>query len=251
MILDAHAHISPDPKAPVQLLEAMRCAGIARAIVVAGGVVSREQLARQLAGDDGLDIDANNDAVLRAAVGSEGRLIPFFYANPHRGASDYRAAGAAFAGLKLGPVVHGVGFADPRTHALLEAAREFGHPLYTHCLARPGLRVTDLVALARLFPTVRIILGHAGIGPVDFGAVELLVDAPNVWFETSGGFTSVIAAACAKLGARRVLFGGEFPLQSPAAEVAKIRHAGLSATDCELVLGGSLAALLQPSTVRN
>jgi len=40
------------------------------------------------------------------------------------------------------------------------------------------------------------------------------------------------------------VFGGEFPLQSPAAELAKIRHAGLSDAEQALVLGGSLAALL-------
>jgi predicted TIM-barrel fold metal-dependent hydrolase len=243
-ILDAHAHVSADPASAPRLLATMDAAGIARAIVLAGGVLPPAQLARQFAGAPGVDVDADNSAVLRAALRSEGRLIPFYFANPHRGADAYQAEGKAFSGLKLGPVIHGVAFDDPRTIALIAVAEHFGHPVYAHCLNRPGLTVADYVALARRFPAVRFMLGHAGIGTCDYAAVDELAGVDNVWFETSGGFTSVVAAACATLGALRVVFGGEFPLQSPAAELAKIRHTGLSDADQALVLGGSLAALL-------
>lgn len=242
-ILDAHAHVSADPASATRLLATMDAAGIARAIILAGGVLPPAQLARQFAGAPGVDVDADNAAVLRAAALSDGRLIPFYFANPHRSADAYEAEGAAFAGLKLGPVIHGVAFDDPRTIALIAVAETFGHPVYAHCLNRTGLTVAELVALARRFPAVRFMLGHAGIGTCDFAAVDELARVDNVWFETSGGFTSVVAAACATLGALRVVFGGEFPLQSPAAELAKIRHAGLSDAEQALVLGGSLAAL--------
>ncbi len=243
-ILDAHAHVSADPASATRLYAAMDASGIARAIVLAGGVLPPAQLARQFAGAPGVDVDADNAAVLRAAVASDDRLIPFYFANPHRGADAYEADGAAFAGLKLGPVIHGVTFDDPRTVALIAVAERFGHPVYAHCLSRPGLTVADYVALARRFPAVRFMLGHAGIGTCDYAAVDELARVDNVWFETSGGFTSVVAAACKTLGALRVVFGGEFPLQSPAAELAKIHHAGLSDAEQALVLGGSLAALL-------
>jgi uncharacterized protein len=243
-ILDAHAHVSADPTSAARLLAAMDASGIARAIVLAGGVLPPAQLARQFAGAPGVDVDADNAAVLRAATASGDRLIPFYFANPHRSADAYEADGAAFAGLKLGPVIHGVGFDDPRTVALIAVAERLGHPVYAHCLSRPGLTVADYVDLARRFPAVRFMLGHAGIGTCDYAAVDELAAVDNVWFETSGGFTSVVAAACKTLGALRVVFGGEFPLQSPAAELAKIRHAGLSEAEQALVLGGSLAALL-------
>ncbi len=243
-IFDAHAHVSPDPASATRLLTAMDAAGIARAIVLAGGVLPPAQLARHFAGAPGVNVDADNAAVLRATTMSGGRLIPFYFANPHHGADAYQVEGAAFTGLKLGPVVHGVAFNDPRTVALIAVAERFGHPVYAHCLSRPGLTVADYVALARRFPTVRFMLGHAGIGTCDYAAVDEIAGVDNMWFETSGGFTSVVAAACRTLGALRVVFGGEFPLQSPAAELAKIRHAGLSYAEQVLVLGGSLAAML-------
>ena len=244
MIFDAHAHLPLREGAVSRLLLTLDANEISRAIVVAGGSLTPERLARQINEGGGVDVDIDNAAVLRGCEESNGRLIPFHFANPYRDAVDYAREGRAFRGLKLGPAVHGIPLTDERHAALVAVARDFGHPVYLHCLARSGFRVEDLVVLAARFSDVTFILGHAGIGNADYSAAEIIADSPNILFETSGGFSTVIAKAVARLGATRVLFGSEYPLQDPYLEVAKIRRLDLAGDSIAGILGGNIARVL-------
>jgi len=226
-IIDAHAHLAKGDDAARALLSTMDELDIERAVVVAGGTLPPSILAAQIEDGGGTDVDVDNAAVFGACERSGFRLLPFFFANPHRGEIDYARDGGAFFGLKLGPAVHGVRFDDPRTEALVAQAEELGHPIYLHCLSHPGFQVKDFVELARWFPRVRFILGHAGVGNCDFSAVERIAPHGNIWFEMSGGFSSVCRAAVRTLGVDRVIFGTEYPLQDPRVELAKLDTLGL------------------------
>ncbi|GAA5076514.1 amidohydrolase family protein [Nocardia iowensis] len=230
-VFDAHAHLAPGPEAVARLIETMDRCRIDRAVVVAGGAITPDQLSRQLIEGGYVATDADNDAVLAGCDRSGGRLVPFFFANPHRGGADYRAHGRHFRGLKLAPSVHGVGLLDERTIALVEQAEGFGHGVYLHCVQRPGFGVAALVTLAERFPAVEFVLGHAGVGDLDLYGIDLIKPRPNVVFETSGGFTFVVKTALDRLGADRVLFGTEYPLQHPDVELAKYRVLDLSEDD--------------------
>src|SRR5690606_17545911 len=152
-----------------------------------------------------VDHDADNEAVLRSCERSDGRLVPFYFANPHSDADAYRSAAASFAGLKLAPGVHGLPLDHPGNVALVRAATELGHPVYLHCVSLPGRTVADLVALARRWPRTVFVLGHAGVTHLDWRAVDLIAPLPNVLLETSGGYSSVVGVAIRRLGADRVL----------------------------------------------
>ncbi|WP_245730549.1 amidohydrolase family protein [Micromonospora pallida] len=195
--------------------------GLERAVVCAGGTIDLDRLSRQLVEGGHVETDADNDAVLAACAGTDGRLVPFFFANPYRPPEVYRARAAEFRGLEVSPAVHGVALADPRVADLVAVAAEFDHPVYTVCLERPGAGVADLVTLGRRFPQVNFVLGHSGIGNIDLYALTLIQDEPNILLETSGGYTCVVEAALRRLGAGRVLFGSEYPLQHPTVELAK------------------------------
>lgn len=247
-IIDAHAHLTlrrdGSPDGSGALLATMDACGIERAVVVAGGTIAPAILSAQIENGGGSDIDVDNAAVLRACERASGRLLPFYFANPHRGDAEYAREGDAFFGLKLGPAVHGVTFDDPRTHALVARAESFGHAIYLHCLTHAGSRVADFVALAEAFPGVRFILGHAGVGNCDFAAVARIAPLANVWFEMSGGFSSVCKAAVKTLGAARVLFGTEYPLQDPRVELAKLTTLDLTPAEHALVTRGNVLRLL-------
>jgi predicted TIM-barrel fold metal-dependent hydrolase len=220
-VLDFHVRLVPRPHAREQLLAALDECGLERAVVCAGGTIDLDQLSRQLILGGYVETDADNDAVLSVCAGTDGRLVPFFFANPHRQAALYRNRAAEFRGLEISPAVHGVSLGDPRVSALVDVAAAVGHPVYTVCLDRPGAGVADLVALARRFTEVSFVLGHSGIGNIDFYALALIEDEANILLETSGGYTSVAQAALRRLGADRVVFGSEYPLQHPAVELAK------------------------------
>jgi uncharacterized protein len=221
-VFDFHARLAPRPGALAALLSTMDECGIAGAAVAAGGSIDLLTLSRQLVDGGFTTADPDNDAVLAAAARSDGRLVPFYFANPHRDAESYRERAAEFRGLEISPAVHGVELTDPRCAELVSVAAAAGHPVYVVCLDRPGCRVPDLVALTEAFPDTAFVLGHGGIGNIDYYAVELVAPVPTIVFETSGGYTTVLRAALDRLGADRVVFGSEHPLQHPAVELAKL-----------------------------
>jgi len=222
-VLDFHVRLAPRPGARERLLSTLQECGLQRAVVCAGGTIDLDRLSRQLIEGGHVETDADNDAVLNTCAGTGGRLVPFFFANPHRSPQVYRARAAEFRGLEVSPAVHGVGLTDPRVAELVAVAAEFGHPVYAVCLDRPGAGVADLVGLSRRFPRVSFVLGHSGIGNIDLYALDLIRDVDNIALETSGGYTCVAQAALHRLGTGRVVFGSEYPLQHPAVELAKFQ----------------------------
>ncbi|HEY9389975.1 MAG TPA: amidohydrolase family protein [Mycobacteriales bacterium] len=221
-VFDFHAHLAAGPDALRRLLETMDQHGIQRAVVVAGGAVGPDELSRQIVEGGHVEDDADNEAVLSSCRQAEDRLVPFYFANPHREPDEYRRCAGAFRGLKLAPAVHGVPLTDARVTGLVEVAAQLGHPVYLHCLHRAGFGVRDLVTVATGFAQVNFVLGHAGVVNLDWHAVNLIAPHANVFFETSGGYTSVSAVALRRLGPTRVVFGTEYPLQHPAVELAKL-----------------------------
>lgn len=243
-IFDAHAHLAPGDEALSLLLKEMDSCGIDRAIVVAGAVTSADRLSRQIVEGGCVENDADNDAVLAGCARSAGRLVPFFFANPHRPASVYREHGREFRGLKLAPSVHGVLFEDDRTIALIEVAAELGHNVYVHCLHRTGFGVRDFVRLTERFPTVTFVLGHAGVGDLDFYGIDLIKPKDNILFETSCGLTATIRTALTRLGPLRLLFGSEYPMQSPRVELTKLEVLDLSTEEWDAIAWSNASRFL-------
>lgn len=222
-IFDFHARLAPRPDAYDRLLATMDRLGIERAVVSGGGMIGLDQLSAQVYEGGYVTSDADNDAVLAGCRRAQGRLVPFFFGNPHRGPGEYRRRAGQFRGLELAPAVHGVGFEDERTDALVTVAEGAGQPVYVGCLMRPGVTVVDLIGLAKRFPDTTFVLGHLGFINIDLYALNLVEPQGNVVVETSGGYTCVLRAALDRLGADRVLFGSEYPLQHPTVELAKVR----------------------------
>jgi uncharacterized protein len=220
-VFDFHARLAPRPAARATLMSTMDSCGIDRAAVVAGGVVDLDRLSSQIMTGGHVKNGADNEHVHAACAGSTGRLVPFYFANPYAGAEEYRRHAGRFRGVELSPAVYGIGFDDARTRALVEVAAEARHPVYTVCLGRPGSRTADLVRLAAAYPDVVFVFGHAGLIAIDTGALTAIAPRDNIVVETSGCLTVVARTAIDRLGADRVLFGTEYPLQHPSVELAK------------------------------
>jgi predicted TIM-barrel fold metal-dependent hydrolase len=75
---------------------------------------------------------------------------------------------------------------------------------------------------------VTFVLGHCGFVGIDLYALNTVRPEGNIVAETSGCYTGVAAAAVERLGADRVLFGTDYPMQHPSVELAKLHALDLT-----------------------
>jgi predicted TIM-barrel fold metal-dependent hydrolase len=247
-VFDFHARLSPGASAAAELLAAMDTAGIERAAVSAGGLLDLDRLSAQIEGGGRADVAADNTGVRERCAASGGRLLPFFFADPARDVDAYRAGAAEFRGLEISPAVHGFRLDDPAVRALVAIAADAGHPVYVVCLGRSGARTRDLVLLARDFPQVVFVWGHCGHTGLDTAGLTAIAPQANIVAETSGCLTVTAALAVRRLGARRVLFGTEHPLQHPAVELTKLAALRLDPAERYDVMCGNADRLLSEET---
>jgi predicted TIM-barrel fold metal-dependent hydrolase len=244
-VFDFHARLAPTADAATQLLSTMDRCGIERAVICAGGLIDLDRLAYLIVHGGRSTASADNDAVLRAAEASNGRLVPFYFGNPHVSTRAYRTHGKRYRGLEISPAVHGTGFYNSGVRDLVDVARDFGHPVYTVCVPAPGGGTEDLVRLAADYPDVVFVFGHCGFITVDTMALTQLAPYPNIVAEISGCLSVTARLAVQRLGCDRVLFGTEYPLQHPEAELAKLAALGLSPADEQRVAWDNAHRLLK------
>ncbi len=93
-------------------------------------------------------------------------------------------------------------------------------PLYIHFTPKfsafGGISSRDLAKLAQSFPSLNIILGHAGLAmefAIDFGLS--LNQYKNIYFETSCSIPYAILSLVKMVGHKRLLFGSDAPVTNP------------------------------------
>jgi predicted TIM-barrel fold metal-dependent hydrolase len=130
-------------------------------------------------------------------------------------------------------------FAPFRTLMGTLAARNM--PVMVH-MGGPGSATQLLDGLAGL--ECRIVLADVDDRQIS-EAVAVMRTHPGVMVETSGlAAAGAVKLLVAAVGAERVLFGSGAPARPLAAALAAVRHAGLSDTDMERIMGLNARALL-------
>ncbi|CFX78015.1 Amidohydrolase 2 [Syntrophomonas zehnderi OL-4] len=250
MIIDAHAHISNTDYGNVEIyLEQLKNSGIDQGITVPGGMMDVRRMTDYITGAAKAENPVpDNDYVLESFQRHNLILKGFACINPHdQGGAEQLAQRfkEGFRGLKLSPMSHQFSFAGKSVAALAACCGDHGFPLYTHVVFSPGASTTRFISLARQFPGTNFILGHMGFGPADREGAEAARELKNVYLETSTGNFLHIKAAVNKAGAEKIIFGSEFPLSHPAAELKKIMLLDLPASENDLILGGNIKRLLK------
>jgi uncharacterized protein len=248
-IFDFHARLVPG--GGDRLVRAMDQAGIARAAVSAGGLIGLDELSVQITYGGRAETPADNAAVAEACRRSGGRLLPFYFADPRRDAEAYRKEAEHFRGLEISPAVHGFRLDEPAVAELVLIAAAMRHPTYVVTTGQPGCRPADLARLAFEFPQVTFVWGHCGHTGLEIAGLAELAPVPNVAAELSGCLTVTARTAIERLGAERVLFGTEFPLQHPAVELAKCAALDLEPAGRDRLLWTNACRLLGEDTTWN
>jgi len=217
-IIDAHIHVGVGRRMQLavdDLLRLMDEAGVALAVAC--------PMDRPLA----VAPREGNDLLLET-IGAHGdRLAGMAVANPWFGdAAEQelrRALAEGLVGLKIHSLLQGFRLGEHLVDPLLEVAGEFEVPVYVHTGTAGAAEPFGLIELARRFPAVRFVMGHAGASDYYNDAVRGLEFADNVWIETSrngpGNFCHWRSAGALK----RVVFGSNAPEYIPAVEMANLR----------------------------
>lgn len=247
MIIDAHAHLSPTDYGNVELLlNQLSESGIGGAIAVPGGMVDVRRMTDYITGRSKPENTVPNNAYVEECCRAHGSIGGFFCVDPHEpGAAEALEAAfqRGFRGLKLSPITHQFSFASRAVADLAACCERYGFPVYSHVLYSPGASTTRFVGLARQFPRVNFILGHMGFGPADQEGLEAATTMDNFFLETSTGNFLHLKEALSKAGPAKIIFGSEFPLSHPKAELEKILLLKASDQALERILGANIQAL--------
>jgi predicted TIM-barrel fold metal-dependent hydrolase len=157
-------------------------------------------------------------------------------------------------GVKLHPMFQDLSFADPRVIELLGALADDCITVIAHVGAvgeGAGDRAAPRHVRAALdqIPDLTLITCHFGGYHRLDEAEEFLVGSRAV-LETSWPprLRDLDAARLRRIidrhGADRVVFGSDWPMADPAAEIAAVRSVGLGGATEQAILGGNLARLL-------
>ena len=250
MIIDAHAHVTAENYGSIERIKRdMKAYGIGKTVLFPGGMIDVRKMSKYVSHEErGRTAYIPNDLVESCVKASPERFAGFYCIDPGSAPDPAdelgRAVERGFSGLKLAPIVHRFALDCPAVKAMCEAAGLLGIPVYSHVLYGAEASTQVFGRLAAEFEQTTFILGHMGFGPADVEAVELARRQDNVFLETSGGSFMIIRMAYEAVGASKLIYGSEFPMQNAHVELEKVRLIA-SEPDFEQIAGGTIAALLQ------
>lgn len=257
MIIDAHTHVWPDKIAKIALSKPAEDLTRRGDGTVAGSIAAM----REAGIDRSVAFGVSNDAAHRdsanrfvASLDPEW-FIPFgtihVEATVEENLSNLREHGLH--AVKLHPLFQGISLDDPRLWENLEAMQgEFVITTHVGLGGEGSERCTPrmLRDLAERFPDLDLIAAHFG-GYRLLDEVEELILGLPVHLDTSWppGLASIdpdrVRGIIERHGAEKVVFASDWPMVSPAEDVAALRALGLPADQTEAIFSGNLLGLLR------
>jgi hypothetical protein len=190
-----------------------------------------------------------NDRVLAWASESEGRLVPFCRLDPSEGplAECERSLSAGAKGIKLHPRAQDFVFDGGDLDDVFKLAEEANVPVLIHAGRGLPPLADGLADLALRHPGAALILAHGAI--CDQGILTTrLAEHPAVLYDISCFFPLDVIELFARVPAERIVFASDPPYGLPATTLYMAlrvaRHAGLDEDTTRLMLGGTMAALI-------
>ncbi len=239
MIIDAYTVVGVDREygqTAIELVDNMDKAGVQVALIAPPD--------RQLA----VFNQEGNDEMLRLSRLHRGRLVPTCSVNPWYGKSALveldRALREGARMLVLHPWVLGYVANDELVYPLVERAAQERVPVYFHTGPHSNATPFQVMSVARRFPDGVFIIGHCGATDFWYDVVAAARLAPNCYLESSLARPFNFANYLRQLEPGRGIFGSFAPINGLAFELWHMQ-AALPREDHELVLGGTMRAILE------
>lgn len=255
MIVDAHAHLGPIPGFRIpqagvpELLALMDALAIDATVVMhAGGIFEV--------------FDVAYEASEEAWRDSGGRLPYALTYHPRYAEESLRWIRRALerpgcVGIKIHPGQHQVFPDTPAYEPVWQLAAERQVPIIAHSWALSDYNPTQRYAVPERFgacvsrfPSVNLVLGHAG-GRYEghLAAASLARRYPNVYLDLSGDSYSfgLVEWLVANAGAERLLFGTDSNWMDQRTHLGRVLDADISLEDKRLILGANACRLFKLS----
>jgi predicted TIM-barrel fold metal-dependent hydrolase len=241
-VIDAHTHLGLDEDGRSlmleQLLAQLDAAGASRACVFPLHDPERRPA-----------YSLPNDRVLQWASESSGRLAPFCRLDPAEGAlaECERTLSRGARGIKLHPRAQDFVFDGGDMDDVFALAESASVPILIHAGRGLPPLADGLADLALRHPGAVLILAHGAI--CDQGILTTrLADHPGVLYDISCFYPIDVIELFARAPAERIVFASDPPYGMPATTLYMAlrvaRHAGLDEDTVRLLLGGTMAGLL-------
>lgn len=246
-VIDAHVHIYPD-KIAARAVDGIRgfYGGLAPA-VPDGSVGTLLEVAS--ANEDSIDrfvvlgvatkakqVRSVNDFLIRACEENP-QFIGMMsmhqeFEDPQ--AEIQRGLDAGLTGMKIHPDMQGCPLDDPGLMNAFEAAQAAGIPVVIH-MGDPRTDLSHparLVSVLRAFPQLKVCAAHFGGWTLFDVAADLLAGFENCYVDTSSSIMLTGARHARELvdayGVQRVMFGSDFPVCNPLAELERLRTVSMT-----------------------
>lgn len=155
-------------------------------------------------------------------------------------------------GVKFMPWKHGYNAENcPQIGPVLDEIGKYGVHVQIHGGASPLCTPYVWVDYAKERPHMRFVFTH--ICGREFGSsiIEKIKGMDNFWVETSANMEiDILRKAAKELGAKRILFGSDWPYKPTNIEIEKLYHLGFSEEELEYVFHKN-AELLWTKTVQS
>lgn len=242
MIIDVHAHLGQDTVFDENFtleeqLEKHRAGEVTQTILQPG-------TCHELA-----PVMAQHDAIYQVIRQYPGQFRGMSNPNPHLNDGAYErevrrcVEELGFVGVKLHASAHAVipGSRDGRK--VFALAQKLGVPVMVHTGAGiPFANPTNLIAVARDFPEVKIVMAHCGM-MIMAGETEIALNAcSNLYADITWTAGFQLKRWADRFGPQRFMFGSDHA-DNTATALAAVRTCGLSAEQQEWILHGSAAAV--------
>jgi predicted TIM-barrel fold metal-dependent hydrolase len=177
---------------------------------------------------------------------TEDWIIPFLRIDPKEMSKDELGGllDRGFRGLKLHSRSQDFNIDDEDYFWIYEICDKKGLPVLFHCSMKESQSHPDRIfRVAEKFSGLKIVMAHMFGGSSIFA--KEAVKYPNLYADTSinlGSLPQKIAVE--KYGFKRLLFGSDIPYDSQGVAILKVKEAGLSKEDEDLILGGNAMRVL-------
>lgn len=248
-IIDAHAHLASTPGASARdLVKVMDRWGVAKASV--------SHISALRLHDWESEGRAGNAVIAEAMQEFPSRILGAYAPNPFLGKAEQvrddilgQIERYGFRSIKLHPIWGGYPANAHELDPIFSAAQEAGIPILYHSGHIPYCTPAEIFEMAKRFPKVNIIVGHAGKTELCHDVLALARYAPNLYIETSGQPNrAFLERFIREIGSERVLFGsdwegcgkGVFPLR-----ILEVEELAISRAERQNILFGNAARLFR------